>query len=249
MSDFNYAILDERAHRPWPMPDRAWVMTQTWHDLLFAHWRVPVEALRAVVPSVFPIDTFHGEAWLAVVPFHMSNVGPRLAPSLPWVSAFPELNVRTYVRVDDKPGVYFFSLDASSAAAVAAARALLHLPYFTADMAVAVGQTIEYRSRRTSAPAPEFRGSYQPSGPPAAPAPNSLEWFLTERYCLYAIDHLKHPYRLEIHHPPWPLQRATGDIAVNTMSAPIGIALEGPPLLHFSRRQDVVCWLPEVIRR
>jgi uncharacterized protein len=249
MSDFNYAILDKRAHRPWSMPDRAWVMTQTWHDLLFAHWRVPVGTLRAIVPSVFPIDTFNGDAWLAVVPFHMSNVGPRFAPSLPWISAFPELNVRTYVRVDDKPGVYFFSLDASSAAAVATARALLHLPYFTAEMSVTVGRTIEYRSRRTSAPATEFRASYQPSEPPAAPVPGSLEWFLTERYCLYAIDHLKHPYRLEIHHPPWPLQRATADITVNTMTAPIDIALEGPPLLHFSGRQDVVCWRPEVIRR
>ena len=245
MSDFSYAILDKRDHRPWALPERPWVMTQTWHDLLFAHWRVPVEALRRIVPSVFPIDTFNGDAWLAVVPFHMTNVGPRFVPSLPWVSAFPELNVRTYVRVDDKPGVYFFSLDASSVAAVAAARSLLRLPYFTADMSVRVGPSIDYRSRRRSNPGTEFCATYEPAGSPAAPVTGSLEYFLTERYCLYATDHLNHPYRLEIHHPPWPLQRATAHITVNTMTASLGIEVHGPPLLHFSARQDVVCWRPK----
>jgi uncharacterized protein YqjF (DUF2071 family) len=140
--------------------------------------------------------------------------------------------------------VYFFSLDASSAAAVAAARSLLRLPYFTAEMSVDGGETIEYRSRRTSGPTAEFRARYQPSGAPAPPVAGSLEYFLTERYCLYAIDHLRHPYRLEIHHPPWPLQPATAEMATNTMTAPIGIELKGAPVLHFSKRQDMVCWVP-----
>ena len=224
-------------------------MAQRWHDLLFAHWRVEPGALRAIVPPVFPIDTFDGQAWVGVVPFRMTNVGPRLAPSLPGVSAFPELNVRTYVRVDNMPGVYFFSLDAGSAAAVAAARSLLRLPYYTAQMTVEIDASIEYRSRRNWGPPATFRARYAPTGAPSAPKQGSLEYFLTERYCLYATDHFRRPYRLEILHPPWPLQSAQADIAENTMTQWVGIDLSGPPLLHFSRRQDVVCWGPKVIRR
>jgi uncharacterized protein len=273
MGDFDYAILSQRAHRPWAMPAGPWVMTQTWNDLLFAHWRVDAAALRAIVPPAFPLDTFvpegghsrsrgreqaakcecppsGGEAWISVVPFHMTNVGPRFVPSLPWVSAFPELNVRTYVRVADKPGVYFFSLDAASSAAVAAARSLLRLPYYTADMLVTPGESIEYRSRRIVGGArAAFEARYRPIGPPSAPVPGSLAHFLTERYCLYALGHFGRPYRLEIHHPPWPLQTASAEISVNTMTMPIGMELAGAPLLHFAKRQDVVCWTPEVIDR
>ncbi|MCU1386410.1 MAG: hypothetical protein JWL71_5107, partial [Acidobacteria bacterium] len=108
--DFDDTILADTAHRPWPLPGRPWIMTQTWHDLLFAHWRVDVDELAALIPSGLELDLFSGEAWAGVVPFHMTNVAPRGVPSLPWVSAFAELNVRTYVRVGDKPGVYFFSL-------------------------------------------------------------------------------------------------------------------------------------------
>jgi uncharacterized protein YqjF (DUF2071 family) len=201
-----------------------------------------------MVPDAFPLDTFEGDAWIAVVPFHMSNVGPRLTPSLPGLSAFPELNVRTYVRVGDKPGVYFFSLDAASAVAVAGARSLLRLPYFAASMSVEPdGDAIEYRSRRSSEPAAALDVRYGPIGPPAHHPPGSLEYFLTERYCLYAIDHFGHPYRLEIQHRPWPLQPAEAEFRVNTMTQPIGLRLDGAPLLHFAKRIDMVCWMPRRI--
>src|SRR3954462_7714799 len=156
MSDFNHAILTETAHRPWPMPDGPWLMTQTWNDLLFAHWPVDAARLRDLVPARFDLDLFDGAAWLGIVPFHMTNVAPRLVPALPWVSAFPELNVRTYVRVGDKPGVYFFSLDAGNPMAVGAAKTLLNLPYYSAAMTVAKGPAdggIGYNNRRESEPA------------------------------------------------------------------------------------------------
>jgi uncharacterized protein YqjF (DUF2071 family) len=248
MNDFDYTALGERDHRPWPVPESPWVMTQTWHDLLFAHWPLEPASLRRVVPDVFPLDTFDGHAWIAVVPFRMTNVGPRLTPNLPGLSAFPELNVRTYVRVGDKPGVYFFSLDAGSSAAVAAARSLLRLPYYTADMTVENGDSaIRYRSRRTWGPSATLEARYQPTGPPVRQSVGSLEYFLTERYCLYAIDLFGHPYRLEIHHRPWPLQPAEADFPVNTMTQSIGIQLQGAPRLHFAKRLDVVCWLPRRI--
>ncbi len=222
-------------------------MSQTWNDLLFAHWRVNAERLRALVPGCFELDLFDGEAWLAVVPFHMTNVTPRLVPAMPWISAFPELNVRTYVRVGDRPGVFFFSLDAGNPVAVGAARALLNLPYFTADMDVAVDGRVAYASRRRSGAA-EFRATYEPSGEARMPVPGTLDHFLTERYCLYAVDHQARAYRLDIHHPLWPLQPAAADIAVNTMADAAGITLPPtPPLLHFVKRQDMVCWAPERI--
>jgi uncharacterized protein YqjF (DUF2071 family) len=248
VSDFDRRILSATAHRPWPMPAAPWLMTQTWHDLLFAHWPVAQDRLRELVPAAFTLDLFDGRAWLGVVPFRMSNVAPRFVPSLPWISAFPELNVRTYVRVGDKPGVFFFSLDAGSAAAVGAARALLNLPYFAADMTVNIDGGIAYTSRRRSSPAAEFRGAYGGNGRPRPPEPGTLEHFLTERYCLYAVDHFARPYRLEIHHGPWALEPAEADIQVNTMAAAAGIPLPShAPLLHFSRRQDMVCWGPTKI--
>src|SRR5687768_11161807 len=99
-TDFDYRTLDVTSHRPWPMPDRPWVMTQTWHDLLFSHWPVDPAMIRAHVPTGLELDLFDGRAWIGVVPFHMTNVAPRAVPALPGLSAFPELNVRTYVRVD-----------------------------------------------------------------------------------------------------------------------------------------------------
>jgi uncharacterized protein YqjF (DUF2071 family) len=247
--DFNRAILHDVAHRPWPMPQGPWLMTQTWHDLLFAHWPVAAQALRENVPSEFELDLFDGTAWVGIVPFHMTNVSPRGVPSLPWISEFPELNVRTYVRVDDKPGVYFFSLDAGSTLAVRAARLLLNLPYFPAAMSVTPdGGHVRYESRRSDESAAALSGSYRPAGPPSPPAGGSLEYFLTERYCLYALDHRAAPYRLEIHHPPWPLQPAEADLTRNTMAQAAGLSLpDMKPLLHFSKRQDMVAWAPAAL--
>jgi uncharacterized protein YqjF (DUF2071 family) len=248
--DFNRAILDDVAHRPWPMPDAPWVMSQTWHDLLFAHWPIDSRVLRRTVPPSFTLDEFDGTAWLAIVPFRMTNVAPRGVPSLPWISEFPELNVRTYVRVGDKPGVYFLSLDAGSALAVRAARSLLNLPYFLAEMSVVPNRdTIDYDSRRDDqSAAATFSASYRPVGPSCDPPAGSLEYFLTERYCLYNLDHHGSPYRLEIHHPPWHLQPAEAAFTRNTMADASGLPLPPTgPLLHFSKRQDVVVWAPAAL--
>src|SRR5262245_42644757 len=141
-----------------------WAMTQTWHDLLFAHWPVDADSLRPRVPPQLPLDLFDGRAWIGVVPFHMTNVSPRLIPPLPGLSAFPEINVRTYVTVGGRPGVYFFSLDATNPVAVWSARALFRLPYFQASMRVERrGDGVGYRSRRSAGDA-VFDAEYAPSG-------------------------------------------------------------------------------------
>jgi uncharacterized protein YqjF (DUF2071 family) len=240
--------LKRTAHRPWPLPERPWMMTQSWHDLLFAHWRVEERLLRPLIPAFFDVDRFDGSAWLGVVPFTMTNVSARGVPPVPWLSAFPEINVRTYVSPrDGKRGVYFFSLDAGRLLAVLGARAMFRLPYFAASMRVTHGgEAVQYESRRRGGPA--FVARYEPAGPVFTAARGSLEAFLTERYCLYHVDPFGRPSRLEIHHDPWPLQPAQAEIRKNTMADPLGVHLEGAPLLHFAKRLDVVAWWPRRLK-
>jgi uncharacterized protein YqjF (DUF2071 family) len=250
-------------------------MAQVWHDLLFAHWPIPVDAMRDRVPSPLELDTFEGKAWLGIVPFRMSGVRLRWTPPLPRLSAFPELNVRTYAKLGNRPGVLFLSLDARNPLAVAIARAWFHLPYFRARMSCeresgpkstrdgahddGARDDVRYTHERTHAGAPEaaFSASYGPRGGVFAARPGTLEQWLTERYCLYAAPREGNArvgrsggsgavWRAEIHHPPWPLQAASASFERNTMAAAHGFVLpETVPLLHFSRRQDVVVWNPE----
>jgi uncharacterized protein len=222
-----------------------------WHDLLFMHWPVDESALRPLIPSTLSLDTFDGSAWLAITPFRMSDVHPRYLPSVPPLSNFPELNVRTYVTAGDEPGIWFFSLDAANPVAVRLARATFHLPYFDAEMTCrVVSEEVSYRSVRTHrrAPGAEFVARYRPVGEPFESRPGTLEDFLTERYCLYAADGRGHVYRGDIHHHPWPLQRAELEIESLAMTEQIGVALpETAPLLHFSKRLDVLAWPPRRI--
>jgi uncharacterized protein len=233
-------------HRPWPVPEGPWIMRQAWHDLLFAHWPVPAQDLQSLVPEPLQVGIYNGWAWLGIVPFHIRGLRARGLPPLPGLSAFPELNVRTYVTHQGKPGVWFFSLDAASTMAVWAARWSYHLPYFRADMTIGkAGETVFYFSRRRSSLQPELRMWYRPNGPVFNARPGSLEHWLTERHCLYAADNAGRLYRAEIHHNPWPLQTALGEIQRNTMAEPLNVPLPSTaPLLHFSNRQEVIVWWP-----
>jgi uncharacterized protein YqjF (DUF2071 family) len=177
----------------------------------------------------------------------MTGVRLRGTPSLPWLSSFPELNVRTYVTCGGKPGVWFFSLDAGNSLAVAIARAWFHLPYFRAQMiCTETDGWIQYQSERThrGAPTGSLKGRYRPVGEVLSPRRGTLEYFLTERYCLYTSDGHAQIIRGEIHHPPWLLQRAEAEFSRNSMTESLGIPPIPRPLLHFARRQDVLIWPP-----
>jgi uncharacterized protein len=242
-------ILSRTDHRPYPVPADPWALFMGWNDLLFMHWPVEKDVLRSLIPASLSLDTFDGSAWLGVTPFSMSGVRPRFLPSVPWLSNFPELNVRTYVTVEDKPGIWFFSLDAHNPVAVRLARATFGLPYYDAEMSCRVtGGDVHYMSVRThrGSPGARLAGRYRPVGDPFNSRPGTLENFLTERYCLYAADRKGRIYRGDIHHHPWPLQPAEAEMETLAMTEQIGVALpETGPLLHFSGRLDTLAWLPK----
>lgn len=217
-------------------------MAQTWHDLLFAHWPLPVAAIRPLVPRELNLDTYDGQCWIGVIPFRMSGIHRHGLPRVPGLSRFSELNVRTYVTHGGKAGVYFFSLDAASLPAVYAARAFYHLPYFHAAMSSQESNgSIHYSSRRYPVSA-EFRGRYTSTAETRTREKRSIEHWLTERYCLFTTFR-NQVYCGEIHHLPWPLQDAEAEFETNTVAAAAGICLpETAPLLHFARKLDVLIW-------
>ena len=238
--------------RLWPIPERSWFMRMKWHDLLFIHYPVPVASLRKLIPGPLEIDTFAGQAWIGIVPFRMSGVSPRWMPDLPWMSRFPELNVRTYVTVNDRPGVWFFSLDATNPVAVRGARYLFHLKYMDAMIDISSSEEwFEYRSVRThrGEPKANLRVDYRPIGRSFFAEPGSLEHWLTARYCLYTADRNDRVLRGEIEHPPWALRNAQAVIHENSMLNGLDIAVpDVEPLLHFAEETSVVAWSNERVQ-
>ncbi len=238
--------------RTWPTPSRPWGVRMIWHDLLFAHWPVDADDLRAKLPPGLTLDTFAGEAWLGVVPFRMTGIRARCLPPIPGLSAMPELNVRTYVVADGKPGVLFLTLDTVRRLAVRAARRIYHLPYCDAriDCKATADGWIEYRSCRCDRlyPPAEFAARYRPSESDTDFATDRLANWLTARYCLYVADRRGRLWRGEIDHSPWPLQAAEAEVEAAGLVAGLGIRLpDVPPLLHFSRRIEAVAWTLDLV--
>jgi uncharacterized protein YqjF (DUF2071 family) len=240
--------LPPAGHRPWPLPDEPWVMAQRWEHLLFAHWRVPADAVAALLPPGLPLDTFEASAWISISPFRVTGVRLRGLSAVPRLSDFHEINVRTYVRLDGKPGVWFFSLDADSTLGVMSARAWYRLPYFLAAAHLEPrGDGFRFTSNRRhpGAPAATFSVDYRPARRVERAATGSPAWWLTERYCLYARDSRGALHRAEIHHEPWPLHPVEVEVRENTMAAPLGLRLDSPPaLVNYARSLDVSVWRP-----
>ena len=221
------------------------IMYQSWRKLLFMHWKLPPELLRPHIPNRLEIDTFDGAAWIAITPFIIRNNRPFFLPPLPLLSNFNEVNVRTYVHFKGVPGVWFFSLDADSALAVLGARTGFRLPYHTARMSFKEeDDQIFYTSRRraSSAQTPVLEASWRKGEMIGEARLGSLEFFLVERYCLYAGSG-RHLYRARIFHPPWRLQRAELMNFRSTMLEAQGLPKPaGNPLLHYSEILNTAIW-------
>ncbi len=225
------------------------VMYQTWDKLLFLHWPVAAKRLQPLIASQLSLDTFEGRAWVSVTPFTMWGIRPVLLPPLPVLSESHELNVRTYVHVEGVPGVWFFSLDASNALAVLGARVALGLPYFRARMRLQEQDAgIHFTSTRThpGAPAARFEATWVCGDPLPSPPPDSLDFFLVERYCLYTI-HWGRLSRVRIFHRPWPLRCVERLSFTSTMLESQGLPTPpADPLLHAQGEPlRVGIWPPE----
>lgn len=221
------------------------LMRQHWGKLLFMHWRVDAQLLRPLIPAQLEIDTFDGSAWIGVIPFTMWGIRASFLPPIPGTSAFHELNVRTYVQLNGVPGVWFFSLDAANKLAVWGARKFYSLPYFNARMSLEQhGNSIDYLSERRDgrgAPA-SFAATWKIGEMLPQSQPGALEFFLTERYCLYS-EHRGDIYRARIHHQPWPLQTAELISLESSMIECHGLPTpEGEPLLHYAEELRVDIW-------
>ena len=238
-------------HRPWPLPHEPWVMAQGWHNMLFAHWPVPPDALQRFVPRGLTLEVRDGSAWVGITAFVVTAARVRGVPAVPGLATFAEVNVRTYVTTDDKPGVLFLSLDAASTAAVLGARAWFRLPYFVSEGTVERRDGwLVFDSRRThpGVTAVRFRARYRDAGGRHLAGGAMLTRWLVERYCLYCeADGVL--LRAEIHHAPWPVEPAEAVIEENTLATPFGLTLDETPLLHFSPGVDAVIWPPRVVEQ
>ena len=226
-------------------------MYHSWTNLLFLHWRFDPNVIQATLPGGLHVDPFEEQAWVAIVPFFMRNIRPTWFPAVPGVSDFQEINVRTYVFDDDgTPGVWFYSLDANSWPGVQWGRKLFGLPYHWARMKFSEEETtgaVTYQTQRRSM-GPEFRSrfEYAPAGPGVPAEPGSLEFFLAERYVLFA-HHRGRLYSGRVYHTPYPLAPANVSAWDDNLIRLAGLPADGrsPDHMLFSRGVDVEVFPPE----
>ena len=245
-----HPTLRQTEHRPWPLPRRPWILQQAWLDLAFFHVRVAADEVQRRLPRGVRVEEFDGSAWLGLVPFRLAAARPRGVPAALGLPAFPEFNLRTYVEVDGKPGVWFFSLDADSWPVVLAGRGLYALPYFSArirhrrdgDRHEVVGV------RRRGGVA--FAARYRPTGAPFVAAPGTFAHWATERYCLYTHSPRLGLSRVQVHHGPWPLQDAVVEMDGAGLLAAAGFSGEcHDAVCHFSSGVEVVSFPREALSR
>lgn len=235
----------ETRQRPFPIPDGPWLVTQTWNNLLFSHWPIPSKIIKEHLPSSLEVDLFDGQAWVGIIPFYVNHMRIRGLPSIPYFHAYVELNVRTYVTYKGTPGIYFFSLDANKWMHVIGAKIGAFLPYRYASMDMKEeNHIIHFYSRRkhTKSEGEQLKLTYQSSSEIYLPNPDSLEYWLFERYCFFT-SRGNYLYRGDIHHDRWRVSDAKVMIHANSMASFLPHKyIESQPLVHFSRKKQVFAW-------
>lgn len=240
---------------PRPLPTGRWTMSQRWNDLLFAHWRLPAASIAPYLPEGLQPDTFQGSAWLGVVPLWADRFSFRGVPSIPWARSFPELHFRTYVhdKRTSTPGIYNLSVDIGNLMATVAARFIFRSQCNWAEMRLnqRTEREFSFYSRRLLVGQPViFSARYRGLGPTRRLAEirgGSLEYFFTERYCLFTRSSAGQAVRANIHAVASPLEDAEAEIERNDLASALRIHVpDQEPVLHYSRRLAVYVWPAEL---
>ena len=237
--------LEHAGHRPWPLPRRRWTVGMTVEDVLFVHWRCPVDAVRPLVPEGLEVDSHDGDAWVGIASLGVRGLRLRGTLPVPGLSAFLALHVRTYVSAEDKPGIWTLGLDVSSRIAGDVTRQLYRAPCFHSRMSTARrGDWVDVECARLGEAGKVFSASWRPRGGVSYAKPGSLEWFLAERYCVYSADRNGRLRRADVHHGLWPLEPGEAEVGLASIAP---LPLVGEPLCHVARRNDVLVWPLEPI--
>lgn len=242
--------MDRTEHRPYPPPGGAWAGFQSWRHLLFLHWPVEGGIVRPYIPDGLELDTFDGQAWISVVPFRIREARARGLPPIPGFSSVDEINVRTYVRNrHGKKGVFFLKIGASKWWVAAGARMIFKLPYLSASISMqSEADRFQLKvswdhNRGARSVTEQFDCGYRPGPEKVELKPGTLDYWLTERYCLFTAGGNGAIKIGEIHHRPWLLHPVEVDIAANTLLSDHGISLNGnPSIAAYSSRQDAILW-------
>jgi uncharacterized protein len=224
------------------------VMQQNWRNLLFLHWPMDPEVLRPFIPESLELDTFEGKAWIGITPFHLEDLRPLMLPPVPGLSEFHECNVRTYVQHQGRPGIWFFSLDASKLLPALAARFFFMLPYFPSNIRYTQKNgRFSFSLRRNGPPPAELKVSWTTGVRLRDPDKDSLAFFLVERYCAFAVE-ANTVYKIRIYHPPWILDEASVELRASSLISSLGLpGPAGEPLAHFSTGVEAQIWPPTPI--
>ncbi|WP_254832941.1 YqjF family protein [Haloglomus salinum] len=227
-------------------------LTTTGRAVLFVHWRVDADQLRPHLPDGLELDTYDGSAWASILAFEVTEARPKALPAGLWPSkAFGQVNLRTYVRHGDQPGVYFLSVDAGTRVGAAALHSAMGIPCYVASTTVDIRrgseavESVSLRSRRSQAgqPAAAFATDYAPDGAAEPVEPGSLAEFCIERRGWFTDAGQPSPYLAragpgvrvgEIDRDPWQVAPATADVTTNSLGRPLGLDLSGEPHLHYS---------------
>jgi uncharacterized protein YqjF (DUF2071 family) len=229
-------ILSDVTHRPWHLPVGRWRFYQEWNQAIFLHWVVPVSVLESHIPRGLNIDTIDGRAYVSLVAFTMQKIRPRNLPSISLVSEFHEINLRTYINNDGKPGVYFLSIEAEKALAVYVAKKLSGLPYRKSTILRTAQKYISLNGENKSSLDVEFEIGQ------SLEQKSELDKWLTERYCLY-LDVNSKIFRFDIHHKEWPIKKVNlKHLELQYRIGTYSLSEKLPELMHYSDGVKVISW-------
>lgn len=228
-------ILNTTAHRPWKMPSESWKFYQEWNNAIFLHWQVDVTELEKFVPKELEIDLFEGKPWVSVVVFSMEKIRPKNLPSFPPISDFEETNIRTYVKSNNKTGVYFLSIEGGTSWSCKIAKLISGLPYRYSKM-----NRIEFQYTSQN---PEFNDKLDIKFTVGKELrrKSALDKWLTERYALFQ-DNEKTIYEFDIHHLEWPLNEVElkkTDLCYQRFDR---LIKNEPNKMHYSKGVKVIAW-------